>query len=136
MTDMSAARRIWDVVEPIAANVYFAPEVHQAYESIGFDGSSMTGPGGIQYPDMVAYFTSRGACLGPNVSGHLVAASFGVFKRAIVVPAVEEGWKRSDQASVLAAREQGATASLRRMLGDEPEGLAWATDVLKRMAEA
>lgn len=36
----NVARRIWDVVEPIAANVYFAPEVHAAYQEIGFDASS------------------------------------------------------------------------------------------------
>ena len=36
--------------------------------------------------------------------------------------------------SMLAAREQGAIESLRRMLGDAPDGLAWATDVLTRMA--
>jgi hypothetical protein len=130
-----AARRTWAAVEPIAANVYFAPEVHQAYEAIGFEGSSRSG-GGVQYPDMVAYFTSRGACLGARVSGHLVASAFGVFKRDVVVGAVAEGWLRTDQASVLAARQEGATASLRRILGEEPDGLGWATDVLRRMADA
>ena len=85
---------------------------------------------------MVAYFTSRGACLGDHVSGHLVAAAFGVFKRPMVVAAVEEGWKRTDAATILAAREEGSTASLRRILGDEPDGLAFATDVLQRMAAA
>ena len=132
---LSPARRIWDVVEPIAANVYFAPEVHRAFEQIGFNGSSRA-VGGIEYPDMLAYFTSRGACLGEHVSGHLVAAAFGVFKRPMVVAAVEKGWQRTDQATVLAARERGATASLRRMLGDEPDGLGWVTGVLRRMAEA
>jgi hypothetical protein len=52
------------------------------------------------------------------------------------VPAVEEGWRRTDQATILAARERGSVASLRRMLGDEPDGLSWVTDVLKRMADA
>jgi hypothetical protein len=132
---LSAAQRVWDVVEPIAANVYFAPEVHKAFNAIGFGGPSRV-VNGIEYPDGVAYFTSRGACLGPNVSGHMVAAAFGVFKRSVVVAAVEEGWRRTDQATILAAREQGSTASLRRMLGDEPEGLAWVTGVLRRMADA
>jgi hypothetical protein len=132
---LSAAQRVWDVVEPIAANVYFAPEVHQAFNDIGFGGASRV-VGGIEYPDGIAYFTSRGACLGPNVSGHMVAAAFGVFKRPVVVAAVEEGWRRTDQATILAAREQGSTASLRRMLGDEPEGLTWVTGVLRRMADA
>jgi hypothetical protein len=49
---------------------------------------------------------------------------------------VEEGWCRTDQATILAARERGSVASLRRMLGDAPDGLEWVTGVLKRMAEA
>jgi Helix-turn-helix family len=133
--DMTPARKIWDVVEPIAANVYFAPEVHRAYQRIGFDGPSRV-MRGIEFPDMLAYFTSRGACLGDQVSGHLVAAAFGVFKRPMVVAAVEDGWKRTDAATILTAREEGATASLRRILGDEPDGLPFATGVLSRMAAA
>ena len=85
---------------------------------------------------MVAYFTSRGACLGPNVDGHLVASAFGVFKRPMVVAAVADGWRRADQPTVLAARERGGVASLRRLIGDEPEGLRWATEVLQRMVDA
>ena len=131
----NVARRIWDVVEPIAANVYFAPEVHAAYQEIGFDASTRSS-GKVHYPDMVAYFTSRGACLGPNVDGHLVASAFGVFKRPMVVAAVADGWRRADQRTVLAARERGGVASLRRLIGDEPEGLGWATEVLQRMVEA
>jgi len=134
-SDLPPARQIWDVVEPIAASIYFAPEAHRAYQELGFDGPSRV-MRGIEFPDMLAYFTSRGACLGDKVSGHLVAASFGVFKRPMVVAAVEEGWKRTDGPSILAARERGATGLLRRVLGDEPEGLAWATGVLQRMAEA
>ena len=65
---MTPARRIWDVVEPIAANVYFAPEVHRAYQEIGFDGPSRV-MRGIEFPDMLAYFTSRGACLGDQRVG-------------------------------------------------------------------
>src|SRR5205823_6174179 len=87
---LTTARRLWDVVEPIAANVYFAPEAHRAYRELGFDGPSRV-VRGIEFPNMVAYFTSRGACLGDGVSGHLVAAAFGVFKRPMVVAAVEEG---------------------------------------------
>jgi hypothetical protein len=130
-----AARAIWDAVEPIAANVYFAPEAHRAYQAIGFDGPSRV-VNGIEYPDMVAYFTSRGACLGPNVDGHLVASAFGVFKRPIVVGAVAEGWRRTDQPTMLDARQQGAVGSLQRILGAEPEHLGWATGVLHRMVAA
>jgi hypothetical protein len=132
---LPVARRIWDAVEPIAANAYFAPEVHRAYQAIGFEGSSRT-VDGVEYPNGIAYFTSRGACLGPMVDGHLVASAFGVFKPSVVVAAVAEGWHCTDQATVLSAREQGAVASLRRLLGDRPEGLEWATSALRRMADA
>ena len=131
---MNAARRVWDVVEPIAANAYFAPEVHGALESLGFGGGS-PGPNGIHYPDGPAYFTSRGGCLG-QVSGHVIAAAFGVFKREMVVMVTDIGWKIAGVDDVLAARERGAVASLERMLGTEPDGIGWATDVLKRMADA
>ena len=131
---MNAARRVWDVVEPIAANAYFAPEVHGALESLGFGGGNL-GPNGIHYPDGPAYFTSRGGCLG-QVSGHVIAAAFGVFKREMVVMVTDIGWSIAGVDDVLAARERGAVASLERMLGAEPEGLGWATDVLKRMADA
>ena len=134
-TEPGVARRIWAVVEPIAASIYFVPEVHRAYQELGFDGPSRV-VGNMEYPDMQAYFTSRGACLGPGVSGHMVASAFGVFKRPMVVAAVAAGWTRTDQASILAARERGAVTSLRRMIGAEPEGLEWVTDVLMRMATA
>jgi Helix-turn-helix family len=133
--ELPIARRIWAAVEPIAASTYFLPEVHRAYQEVGFDGPSRV-HNGIEYPDMLAYFTSRGACLGPNVSGHVVAAAFGVFKRPMVVTAVAAGWRRTDQPSILAARLHGATTGLRRILGDEPDGLARATEVLTRMATA
>jgi Helix-turn-helix family len=133
MSTLPVARRIWAAVEPLASSIYFMPEAHRAYQELGFDGPSRV-QGDIEFPDMVAYFTSRGACLGEHVSGHLVAAAFGVFKRPMVVDAVATGWQRTDQAAILAAREHGATSGLKRMLGDEPDGLAWATAVLTRMA--
>ena len=133
--DVSAvARGIWAAVEPVASSVYFAPEAHRNYHALGFDASSRSA-GKVQYPDMVAYFTSRGACLGPDVSGHLVASAFGVFKRPMVVEAVSAGWQITDQEAVLEARERGQVAMLERVLGASPDGLGWATGVLQRMVE-
>ncbi|MDY7106801.1 MAG: hypothetical protein S0880_36965 [Actinomycetota bacterium] len=131
---MHPARKIWDVLEPISANVYFAPEVHGALAELGFGGGSV-GPNGIHYPDGLAYMASRGGCLG-QVSGHVIASAFGVFKRQMVVAAVDAAWQVAGVDDVLAARERGAVASLERLLGPEPDGLSWATDVLRRMAEA
>ncbi len=134
------ARRLWDVLEPIAASVYFAPEVHRAYEAVGHGGPSRT-VDGVEYPNGLAYFTSRGACLGDGVSGHVIASAFGVFKRPMVIDAVDAGWRIADGPTIVAARDAGMVASLTRILGtpnlpDAPDGLGWATGVLKRMADA
>jgi hypothetical protein len=130
----STARRLRDLMEPLAANVYFAPEVHEAMEGLGF-GPGRAGSTGIVGPNLVAYFTSRGACMG-TVTGQVVAAAFGVFDPALVIPSVEEGWRISDRDSILAAREQGATASLRTILGESPDGLDRGTELFRRMADA
>src|SRR5579864_93969 len=133
---MSAGRRLLEVLEPIAANVYFAPEAHAAYAALGFEPSRQA-RAGVAYPDGVAYFTSRGACLG-TVPGEVVASAFGVFNPAVVVMAVAEGWKRTDRDRILAARQSGAVASLRRLIGGadgEPAALARATELLRRGAE-
>jgi hypothetical protein len=99
------SRRLRDLCEPIAGSVYFVPEAHENYKALGLQGFA----GG--------YFPSRGACLG-KPSGQLVVATFGVFNPAIVIPPVDAAWQITDPASVLDARERGATDGLRRMLGD------------------
>ena len=62
------ARRLRNAVEPLAAGIYFAPEAHDAYAALGFNGS----PGandGVQMPDGVAYFASRGVDHGDHDLG-------------------------------------------------------------------
>ena len=115
------ARRLRNAVEPVAAGVYFAPEAHQAYEALGFDGSPVS-QDGVARPELKSYFTSRSACMG-QVPGEVVAAAFGCFNPKVVVPAVGAGWQVTSRAAILAARERGATEMLRRVLGEKPEGL-------------
>jgi hypothetical protein len=67
-----------------------------------------------------------------QVPGELIAATFGVFNPAVVVPAVDAGWAITDAATICDARTDGATAQLRRILGDEPDGLGRATELLAR----
>jgi hypothetical protein len=118
----------------VAAGVYFAPEAHAAYEAVGFDGSRVV-QDGVARPNMKAYFPSRGACMG-QVSGEVVAAAFGCFNPKVVVPAVDAGWQIADREAILEARQQGATAMLQRILGEQPEGLARVADLLRRAADA
>jgi hypothetical protein len=127
------ARRLRNAVEPVAAGVYFAPEAHAAYEALGFEGSPVA-QDGVARPELKSYFTSRGACMG-QVPGEVVAAAFGVFNPKVVVAAVAAGWQVASREAILAAREQGATAMLARVLGEQPEGLARVTDLLRRAAD-
>ncbi|MFD3534592.1 hypothetical protein [Streptomyces sp. NPDC058664] len=135
MTDyQEKARRLRNAVEPVAAGVYFAPEAHAAYEALGFDPSPVA-QDGVARPEMKAYFTSRGACMG-QVPGEVVAAAFGCFNPKAVVPGVHAGWQITDRKAILEARQQGATTMLQRVLGEQPEGLARVTELLRRAADA
>jgi hypothetical protein len=126
-------RRLAAVLEPVAAQVYFAPECHQAYEKLGFAPSPGVLDNGVQLPDGPAYFTSRGSVMG-QVPGELVAAAFAVFNPDTVARGVRRGWELTDAATICEARTEGATAQLERILGEEPEGVARATDLLSRAA--
>lgn len=128
------ARAVAAAVEPVAGQVYFSPECHEGYARLGF-APSPGAPNGVAMPDGAAYFCSRGSVMG-QVSGQVVAAAFGVFDPAVVVPAVEHGWTLTDAETICTARTAGATAQLRRILGDEPPGIERATVLLQRAVAA
>ena len=118
------------MLEPVTGQVYFSPECHANYVALGFDDSAAQA-NGVALPDGPAYFTSRGSVMG-QVPGEVVAAAFGVFNPEVVVPMVQLGWTRTDAATICAARDDGAIAQLRRILGDEPDGLARVNELLLR----
>jgi hypothetical protein len=121
-------------LEPVAGQVYFSPEAHAAYAELGFDPGPGSTRDGVALPDGPAYFASRGSLLG-QVSGEVVAAAFGVFNPAVVVPAVTWAWTKVDAATICAARTRGGIAQLERVLGPAPDDLARATDLLRRAVE-
>jgi hypothetical protein len=124
------ARALAGALEPVAGQVYFAPECHSEYEKLGFNPS----PGdfaGVAGPDGAAYFCSRGSVMG-QVSGEVVAAAFAVFNPAVVVALVTEGWNRTDAPTICAARDRGAVGQLTRILGPDPAGLDRACELLGR----
>ncbi len=116
------SRRLRDLVEPLAANVYFAPEAQERYKALGLG----YGP---------SYFISRGACMG-QVPGEMIAAAFGVFNPVMVKGAVDEGWSKTDAPTILEARQSGATESLKRIIGESPDAMARATELLRRAGDA
>jgi hypothetical protein len=132
-TTSRQARRLGSVLEPVVGQVYFSPECHANYAALGFDPSRGDADG-VALPDGPAYFASRGSLLG-QVPGHVIAAAFGVFSAAVVVPAVELAWTRTDAATIRAARADGAVGQLRRLLGDRPAGVERAVALLSRAAE-
>ena len=124
------ARALAAAIEPVTGQVYFSPECHEAYAALGFSASPSE-VGGVAMPDGPAYFCSRGSVLG-QVPGEVVAAAFGVFNPAIVVPLVAFGWTLVTAEQICAARTAGAVDQLTRVLGAQPEGLARATALLQR----
>jgi len=128
---MQPARALSGALEPFAGQVYFSPECHAGYEALGFGGSPGAFGEGVAAPDGPAYFTSRGSVMG-QVAGEVVAAAFGVFNPAVVVPAVGYGWSLTDAATICAARTEGAVGQLQRVLGPAPDGIERAVELLAR----
>jgi hypothetical protein len=133
-TDVDTAeRRLGGALEPVIGQVYFSPECHAGYAALGFAPSGGEA-NGVALPDGPAYFTSRGSLLG-QVRGEVVAAAFGVFNPAIVVPCVAHGWTLTDADTICAARDAGALAQLERILGPEPDGRDRVAHLLGRATD-
>ena len=133
-TVSARARVLAAALEPFAGQVYFSRECHERYEALGFGPSPATTPEGVHLPDGPAYFCSRGSVMG-QVPGELVAAAFAVFNPAVVIPLVAHGWTLTDAPTICAARTEGAVAQLTRILGEAPEGIERAVDLLTAAVE-
>lgn len=121
----AAARAIWRLIEPVHAVTYFSPEGLQAFRDAGYRGFWM------------GYFAGRAAPLG-SASAKLVHALFYNFTFDRVARALPSAWEFAPPSVAIEARERGATAALRRQLGDlatEP-AIAVAADLLGRAAAA
>lgn len=130
MSATRISRALASALEPVTGQVYFSPECHSNYESLGF-APSRGEFNGVMAPDGPAYFTSRGSVMG-HVPGEVVSAAFAVFNPLVVIPAVAHGWTLVDAPTICRARDDGAIAQLRRILGDEPDGLAASVELLRR----
>ena len=128
MSRTPISRVLAAALEPVTGQVYFSPECHSNYEKLGF-APSRGEFNGVMAPDGPAYFTSRGSVMG-QVPGEVVAAAFGVFNPAVVIPAVTYGWSITDAKTMCAARDEGAIAQLHRVLGSSPDGAERALELL------
>ena len=126
MIEPASARRLWESLEPIHSSVYFAPEPQDALAAIGLKGFWM------------GYVASRSAAMGP-VSAPVVQATFANFHPSLITRALPDAWARADPATVLAARVDGATRALTRLLGDPPtaeEAMLLGTHLLDALDQA
>jgi hypothetical protein len=103
---LPTSRRMWHLLEPVHAVVYFAPEVVDSARSLGLKGFWM------------GYFAGRAAPLGP-VAPEVVTATFFNFHRRMVDRALPDAWAIASPLDVLAARLDGVGRVLRRVLGDD-----------------
>jgi hypothetical protein len=135
--DRAPARRLWEVIEPIHAVVYFAPVVAEAAKASGLKGYWM------------GYFAGRFGPLGPVGPAPVTAMAFG-FAPGFVARSIPDAWSfaspeavlvsrlgavREALASALPATSRGAVAELADLLavaergcafGGRPLGAAWS----------
>jgi hypothetical protein len=101
---MTTARRLWQVIEPVHAVLYFAPELRAAADDSGLADHGST------------YFACRAAPLG-RAGAQLVTAAFYGFSPARVQRSVPDMWRLVEPAGALELRAAVADAALRRLLG-------------------
>jgi hypothetical protein len=100
----TTARRMWTLFEPVHVVSYFTAEARAAFEQAGLRGFWR------------GYFAGRAAPIGPTGAAPVTAAFFS-FAPAMVSRAVPGVWELVTPAQALAARQAGAVAAIRRLLG-------------------
>ncbi len=101
----STARRLFELVEPVAVVTYMAEEPTAAVMALGL-------------PNVWdAYFAGRAAPFGRDVPAEVVDALFYNFAEGEVARHIPRVWDRVTPEAAHVARTQGSVAALRRMLG-------------------
>ena len=121
------ARRLWHLLEPLHAVLYYAPEVFEEAGALGLSTED-------RWP---SYFPFRAAPLGP-VDARVVTSAFYSFAPSMVTRYVEAGRKTVTPEAVLEARLRGMDRAYRTLFGDRidsPE-LVEAAALARRAAEA
>jgi hypothetical protein len=118
-------RQMWQLLEPVHALVYYAPEVSDEFAKLGYDVDT-------RWP---SYFALRAAPLGA-ASAELVTAAFYSFSPAMVAAHVPAAWQVASPAEVLAARTRGIDRALRRLIDVSSPELAEAAQLARTVAEA
>jgi len=99
--EVTVSRRLWTLLEPLHAVVYFTAPSRQAFEDAGYRGFWR------------GYFAGRAAPLGPVGAAPVTALFYG-FAPRMVARALPAVWDLAPPAAALAARQAGAVTALRQ----------------------
>ena len=123
--NMSLARHLWLLFEPIHAVAYFSPEIPEADAALGLRGFWMS------------YFAGRSAPMGP-VAAPVVGATFFNFAAPMVERAIPDAWTFAEPSAVLAARLSAVDRALARLLGDQVDSpdMVEAAELASQAADA
>ncbi len=124
---MPDTRQMWQLLEPLHAALYYAPEAFDEATGLGYATQT-------RWP---SYFAWRSAPLGP-AGPRLVAATYYSFSPQMIAEYVPAAWSVASPTQVLAARTRAVDRALRALLGDQIRGLelAEAAALAREAAEA
>ncbi|HET6295670.1 MAG TPA: MarR family transcriptional regulator [Kribbella sp.] len=119
----SVARRLKELFVPIHEVAYMADDPTEELQALGYEG---------YWP---GYFAARSAPLG-RVPAEVVDALFYNFAPGEVAAYIPSVWEIATPEAVLAARQRGCVAALRRILGDlaDSPAIARAAELATRAA--
>lgn len=112
---------MWQLLEPVHAVTYFAPEAREPLQRLGIEGF------------WTGYVVQRAAPLGPVGPAVATAAFYGFHPRRAAA-ALPEAWLRVSPSDALRARSDGAVVALRPHV--DTADVAELADLLWRAAEA
>jgi hypothetical protein len=125
--DLTEVRRIWHLLEPLHAVLYYAPEAFEEAAALGYEVEE-------RWP---AYFAYRAAPLGAVGSVRVASAFYSMSPRMVerYLPAV---WRVAGPEAVLAARLRGVDRAYRSLFGERVTGpeIRRAAALARRAAEA
>ncbi|MGW0706059.1 SCO6745 family protein [Streptomyces sp. NPDC002643] len=125
--DLGEVRRMWHLLEPLHAVLYYAPEAFEEAAALGYEVEE-------RWP---SYFPYRAAPLGP-AGGERIASAFYSFSPRMVAEHIDPAWKTASPEAVLAARHRAIDRAYRALFADlvhSPE-LTEAATLARRAAES
>ena len=121
--DPAVVARAHRAVEPLHAQMYFAPEHDEHFGALGLR------------PGRMSYFAGRAAPMGAVGAG-VVTATFYNFSPSLVAHMIPRMWTLASPEQVIATRRDVARKSLTRLLGDEAIESAEVAELAGLLREA